>query len=551
MSYVINKTDNTVLVTLQDGTTNTETGLTLIGRNYTGYGEVQNENFVRLLENFASDKPPGESVGFAPIAGTLWWDTGNQKLRIYNGTSFIPVSPLTESNTAPTLNNSIGDQWWNIANCQLSTWTGTKWQLIGPIYTKNQGKNGPIVETLLDNTNEAHTVVVEYSNDEVVYISSSNTFILLSETYGFSEVQKGINLPGNKVIEGNAFIGGHSLLNSDVEVNGKLTLARQSGSTPVTGPAMVPGTTNFYDIGSPTLTFRNTYTNGVVLSDANVYYNGKSLIVQNTASGGGVEVYVNSTDSGNILASRVDGTSGLMYVSADPVDDLGVATKGYTDAEISSLNTSLTSAIDQTNANLATLSASLNTDITSVLASLQANVNLINANDQVTASSLTTLTNRVADDEASTADNFNTAFADINSLAASIEGLAPLASPTFTGIPTAPTASVGDNSLTIATTAFVAAADSGLATDYNFKITSLTNSVNATITNGLALKANLASPALTGIPTAPTANPGTNSTQIATTAYVTGAIAAQKFNYTVSANPPSGGENGDFWFQIG
>jgi hypothetical protein len=75
---------------------------------------------------------------------------------------------------------------------------------------------------------------------------------------------------------------------------------------------------------------------------------------------------------------------------------------------------------------------------------------------------------------------------------------APIASPTFTGTPAAPTAAQGTNTTQIATTAFV----------------------NAEIAADTAAKAPLASPTFTGVPAAPTASSGTNTTQIATTAYV-------------------------------
>lgn len=76
---------------------------------------------------------------------------------------------------------------------------------------------------------------------------------------------------------------------------------------------------------------------------------------------------------------------------------------------------------------------------------------------------------------------------------------ANLESPTFTGVPAAPTAAPGTNTTQLATTAFVTLADN--------------------------LKANIASPTLTGTPAAPTAAPGTNTTQLATTAFVKAAIA--------------------------
>ncbi|EIL2979267.1 tail fiber protein [Escherichia coli] len=112
---------------------------------------------------------------------------------------------------------------------------------------------------------------------------------------------------------------------------------------------------------------------------------------------------------------------------------------------------------------------------------------------------------------------------------------APIESPSLTGTPTAPTAAQGTNSTQIANTAFVKAAITALINgapgtlDTLKEIAAAINNdpnYSTTINNALALKAPLASPALTGVPTAPTAAQGTNNTQIATTAYVRAAISA-------------------------
>lgn len=95
-------------------------------------------------------------------------------------------------------------------------------------------------------------------------------------------------------------------------------------------------------------------------------------------------------------------------------------------------------------------------------------------------------------------------------LATALAAKAPLASPAFTGAPTAPTQAAGNNTTRIATTAFVAAA---------------LDAISSAITSDIAAKAPLASPALTGTPTAPTQAAGNNSTRIATTAYVVTGIA--------------------------
>ncbi|MEP8948437.1 phage tail protein (plasmid) [Enterobacter asburiae] len=112
---------------------------------------------------------------------------------------------------------------------------------------------------------------------------------------------------------------------------------------------------------------------------------------------------------------------------------------------------------------------------------------------------------------------------------------APKASPTFTGTPKAPTAGAGNNTTQLATTAFVQAALIALVNgapatlDTLKEIAAAINNdpnFSTTINNALALKAPLASPALTGTPTAPTAAQTVNNTQIATTAFVKSALAA-------------------------
>jgi len=119
-------------------------------------------------------------------------------------------------------------------------------------------------------------------------------------------------------------------------------------------------------------------------------------------------------------------------------------------------------------------------------------------------------------------------------VAAQLASFAPLASPALTGIPTAPTATLGTNTTQIATMAALQAAIAALldappgALDtLNELAAALGDDANfaATVTAALALKAPLASPALTGDPTAPTQSPGNNSTRIATTAYVIAELA--------------------------
>jgi len=100
MAYQIDKTDGTTLVQLLDGVVDTSTDLKLVGRNVSGYGDAQNENFVRLLENFAkADTPPGK-----PLIGQLWFDKNADKMRpsVFDGVRWrnmgiVDVAPVTNS----------------------------------------------------------------------------------------------------------------------------------------------------------------------------------------------------------------------------------------------------------------------------------------------------------------------------------------------------------------------------------------------------------------------------------------------------------------------
>lgn len=123
----------------------------------------------------------------------------------------------------------------------------------------------------------------------------------------------------------------------------------------------------------------------------------------------------------------------------------------------------------------------------------------------------------------------------ITALLAADALLAPLASPALTGNPTAPTQTAGNNSDRIATTAFVEAVRVALINgapgnlnDLNKIAASIGDDADyaGTITAALALKAPLASPALTGNPTAPTQSANDNSGKIATTSYVDSAVNA-------------------------
>jgi hypothetical protein len=130
--------------------------------------------------------------------------------------------------------------------------------------------------------------------------------------------------------------------------------------------------------------------------------------------------------------------------------------------------------------------------------------------------------------------NGRTGAVTLNSSDISAAGGALLASPGLTGTPTAPTATAGTNTTQLATTQFVTAAlaSAGGVSSWNGRAGTVTMTAADITGAGGAL---LASPALTGTPTAPTATAGTNTTQLATTAYVAAAVTAyQAWTFTTT-----------------
>ena len=189
MAYQINKTDGTIVATVADGQVDTQsTDITLIGKNYSGFGESLNENFVKILENFASTSEPER-----PITGQIWFDATESKLKVYNGTAFVPVSSATISNTQPTT-LGIGDLWFNDVDRQLYFYDGSETILLGPDYSTNQGVSGFQVRSILDNLNQTRVVTYLYTNDTLLGIFAKDSFTPKDVIPGFSgSIQPGFN----------------------------------------------------------------------------------------------------------------------------------------------------------------------------------------------------------------------------------------------------------------------------------------------------------------------------------------------------------------------
>lgn len=214
MPYILNKTNGTIVATVQDASLDLSTDLIFVGRNYAGYGEWQNENFLKLLENFANTINPPK-----PIEGQLWYDTANKRLSAYDNVSWKSLANLEVKEEASSIiDPKQGDLWYSSLEEQLYAYNGAEYVLIGPpsgADTRAQWR-GDIEDSAVDRAKKYIIKAVVGINDEVVAIASAETFTVdlateapfpkypVFSTLNTTTVSKGITLVGADHLTGNS-----------------------------------------------------------------------------------------------------------------------------------------------------------------------------------------------------------------------------------------------------------------------------------------------------------------------------------------------------------
>ncbi|HET8688717.1 MAG TPA: hypothetical protein VFM18_19040 [Methanosarcina sp.] len=197
MSYTLNHSNGQLLTTVVDGTINvTSTSLTLVGKDYAGYGQFLNENFIYLLENFANTVSPAH-----PTAGQLWWDTTNNILRVYSGTTWKISTGATSAPFATPpgdLSALGGDLWFDTTNNQLKVYSGSSWITIGPVASTAVGNSGA-VPTIMVDTGLASHVVIQFLISGVVYAIFSKDTFACNTLAGFTNIIAGINFSSTAI----------------------------------------------------------------------------------------------------------------------------------------------------------------------------------------------------------------------------------------------------------------------------------------------------------------------------------------------------------------
>lgn len=195
MAYIVNRFNGTQLVVVEDGTIDQTTDIKLIGKNYSGYGEAQNENLLHILESFSGTTAPTKA-----ISGQVWYDSAISKLKFYTGSAWKVAGGAEISATEPA-GLAEGELWWNTTNNQLYGKTGTgEFLLVGP-QSAGAGTTQMLSVTVKDSLDADKPVIVAMVNDSPIYIVSGSEFTLKAEQAagipsltGFSKVKNGFTL---------------------------------------------------------------------------------------------------------------------------------------------------------------------------------------------------------------------------------------------------------------------------------------------------------------------------------------------------------------------
>lgn len=535
-TFIIKKTDTHTLCEIADGTADTNhSSLVLFGKNYAGYGPQLDENLVKLMENFCFSSPP-----LHPLQGQLWWDSMSKTMKVYSQSGWKVVSGPSISTVPPEITGTqVGDLWWDQDNKQLKVFNGDEWIVVGPTYTAAQGVSGAATATVIGSSDHASHVIIKFIiGGIVVAVLSSDSTFTTNDVPGFPEIRPGFNLPTtygqyvgdaeNALKLGNVLAANY--LRSDVisTTNFKLNVKSNDGLT----------------VGLNT--------------DLSIKVEDNAVKIENNILGRDTEFYVAGTTGVPALALRIATGTGDVLVFNTPTSGLAATNKAYVDSAISTASTGylLTNGgnyvagdIVPAATNLHSLGTNSNrfknifatnfigdtitvgsgifgsititggstgpdsvvtkgyVDNADAAVTLATDGKLVILRDQLIG---TATSNMNTLGKISAALGGNPTFA--TDLSAQLALLAPINNPSFTGAPMVPTLPSGDISNKIASSAFVSSVVSNAAT-------TITNMVEANF-------APLASPMLTGFPTAPTQTSTDASTKLATTEFVKGAIDA-------------------------
>lgn len=551
MAYIITKTNGDSLVTVPDTEKNTDYGVTLVGRNYSGYGVYLNDNFVALMENFANNTAPG-----APLEGQLWFNTSTATLSLWNGDAWRSLAVLTNSGSAPgTSGTLVGHMWWDNLNYQLKVWSGqteyartaTQTITLGNVvsvtstgsiaagdfvtHANISALDRIVVEQVLNSSQVRISTLANISNGQTVTFTNGIGWQTVGPVYTKDQNLNGI-IPGD-ITDTSGIPHVVALMYNDGQVVG--TISRDIEYTPRTEDAISGFTTI-----KPGLQLKSSVSRQFT----------KTVQATATGSAGSTTFVLGSNSdlavgdyfiSGNVQLGTY---TQLGAIYANGAVTVGTTTTVYQNETVTFQRGTLPVLTFNGTANNSQLfngrspDGFAQTDLATTFFAdftINGNTYLNGGNIAITTTDRGNVTVRNTIYNANVSFTANVPGVGVDAQLLNLSGNDGLvtvrAEPTAAlGVATKSYVDTRDNNTRAMLATNVAALignapagfqDLGLASANVGAITTTLTAVQAAV----ALRAYAADTALTGTPTAPTATAGTNTTQIATTAFTTSAVA--------------------------
>jgi microcystin-dependent protein len=310
MPYTVNFTDreNKTPITVFDNTSSTDTSVVFPGRNVTGYGQIIAENFLHLLENFASAIPPVN-----PVEGQLWYSTADEVLYIWDRTNWKAASNIQRSGAEPPPASSRnGELWVDTVSQQLYIFSGSRWILVGPNFSTGL-RSGPIVESITDADNNNKVILIFYVDDTPVAIISKDSFTPKISIPGFTFIRPGMNITSEDV-GGSAF---------PTKLYGTATVADtlKIGDVNVEGSKFLRSDV----VNSTDFEFNVRSNSGINLgvdSTFNVSNSSQGARLYNSIPGSSIDIQLNRGGIPNTTLRVVDGRIGVNVLSPTVAVDI-------------------------------------------------------------------------------------------------------------------------------------------------------------------------------------------------------------------------------------
>lgn len=312
MAYILYKSNGVKLATIEDGSIDkSSTSLTLVGKNYSGYGQSINQNLIKLTENFAHNTQPLHS-----LTGQLWYDSGTKSLKVYNGTRYRRVSVIDNGSVGKPSDAVEGNFYFDDTDQKLYYYNGIKWLLVGPQFTGLTSDNliVPVQKYSTGGTEDTHFLLLHQLQvgnvPTIAAITAAESFTLGTgaEITGFSTIKPGIVLSGANPTTGVSY-------NSTTKV-GSIFWGTAADSVLFNGKPLTDFVTKAEPVVSARLTVNSDLgisvgTSGSLVLRVDTVNTFKEAVISAPASANVLRFYVKSSQASEINILNLDSGSGL------------------------------------------------------------------------------------------------------------------------------------------------------------------------------------------------------------------------------------------------